>query len=303
MEQVTFKLGGYFLALLLAYGMKRAGILKKEDSGAVTRIILNVTLPATAVGAFASLSRDFSYLLLVAAGFTASFVPWIAAAAASRKKDAATRALYLCNCPTLNLGAFAMPFLQIMLPPSAVAAVCLFDIGNAIVIHGTVLPLSASFLKTGSRGKGAAATLREVFRSVAFCAYILMLALFLLNIQFPDVVYSVLENFSAPNGFLVMFNLGLLLEFSFNWKQLKNVLGIAAIRLANSAVFAAAFFFLLPFDSVIRKGMVMAVFAPTAAICPFMTGECGGDESLSSFCVTVCEIISAAALVILLYIL
>ena len=303
MDQVVLKLGVYFLTLILAYVMKRMGIFKKEDSVAVTKLIMNVGLPATAIGAFANLSRDFSMLLLVVLGFTASFFPWLVGAFASRRKDNTTRALYLCNCPTLNLGAFAMPFLQLMLPASAIAGICLFDIGNAIVIHGTTAPMTIAHLRTGGQKQGFGKTVKRMFSSVAFCTYILMLILFLLNIQFPKVVYTVLGNFSAPNGFLVMFNLGLLLEFNFSGSQVKEVLGVFAIRMACSAAFAALFYFVLPFSLDIRRGLVMAAFAPTAATCPYFTGLCGGNESQSSLCVTICEVVSGLCLVALIFIL
>ena len=85
MEQIILKLGFYFLALILAYVLKLAGIFKKEDSSTVMALVMNVCLPATAICAFADLEREFSMLIIVVLGFVMGFAPWFLAALTSRK--------------------------------------------------------------------------------------------------------------------------------------------------------------------------------------------------------------------------
>ena len=46
--------------------------------------------------------------------------------------------------------------------------------------------------------------------------------------------------------------------------------------------FILFFFFVLPFDLVIRQTLVLLCFAPMSAVAPAYTGMCGGDEGMAS---------------------
>lgn len=88
---------------------------------------------------------------------------------------------------------------------------------------------------------------------------------FLIYVTLPA---SIITNFSAIEdmGFnmLIIAALGILL----------NVIMIA--------VCAVIFYFVLPFDLVIRQTLVLLCFAPMSAVAPAYTGMCGGDEGMAS---------------------
>ncbi len=303
MEQIVLKLGFYFLALILAYVLKLVGIFKKEDSSTVMALVMNVCLPATAICAFADLEREFSMLIVVVLGFVMGFAPWFLAALTSRKMERSSRVVFLCGSTTLNLGGFTMPFLQLVLPGAAIAGVCLFDIGNSISAH--ILPVAATsrLLPQSKEQREGPSPTMKMLKSVALWAYVFMLLLFLFNIRLPKLAYTVLNSFALPNGFLIMFNLGLLLEFNFTGSQFRSILGLLAVRLSCATVFAFLLYYLLPFSYEIRKGLVMGAFSPIGAIVPYLTGVCNGDESLSSLAITISELVGTACMVALIFLL
>ena len=55
-----------------------------------------------------------------------------------------------------------------------------------------------------------------------------------------------------------------------------------AIHCVFPAGCAVFFFFVLPFDLVIRQTLVLLCFAPMSAVAPAYTGMCGGDEGMAS---------------------
>ena len=61
-----------------------------------------------------------------------------------------------------------------------------------------------------------------------------------------------------------------------------EIVKLVVIRHIFVAVCAVFFFFVLPFDLVIRQTLVLLCFAPMSAVAPAYTGMCGGDEGMAS---------------------
>lgn len=52
MIEIIFKAMGYIGIIILAYILKRTGVIKKEDSGVLTKMLLWITLPCSVISAF-----------------------------------------------------------------------------------------------------------------------------------------------------------------------------------------------------------------------------------------------------------
>lgn len=52
MLEIIFKAMGYIGIIILAYILKRTGVIKKEDSGVLTKMLLWITLPCSVISAF-----------------------------------------------------------------------------------------------------------------------------------------------------------------------------------------------------------------------------------------------------------
>lgn len=280
--------------------MKKTCLFKAADKDTLLKVMLNVTMPSVAICAFSSLERDLSVLFIVALGLFASGFPWIIGTLMTRKQDAFKRALYMCNCPTYNIGCCILPFVQSFLQPASIVGVCLFDIGNGIIIHGMTYNLSAFALHLLDDQKSFMAILKKIFSSVPFCVYTGMLVLFLIGIKLPTPVYTVLGNIAQANGFLAMFIIGLMLEFSGSLIKLKDVFGILTIRLSCSTMFACLMYYYTPYSLPIRQGLVFAVFAPICALSAPYTQHCGADGALSGLATSISILISITIAVVIL---
>ena len=79
-----------------------------------------------------------------------------------------------------------------------------------------------------------------------------------------------------------MLMIGVGLKLDADRAHMKSVARLLGIRYGVAAIFAAVFYFLLPFDLEIRQALVILVFSPIGSAVPGFTGEMHGDVGLSS---------------------
>ena len=118
--------------------------------------------------------------------------------------------------------------------------------------------------------------------SVTTITYLAMLLLATLNLRLPGPVLEFAGLVGSANSFLAMFMLGLGMNLKIRRAQLRWIGKAFVLRFGISALLAAAFYFLLPFEHEIRLGAALAVFAPISSISAAYTGERGGDVGLAS---------------------
>ena len=87
---------------------------------------------------------------------------------------------------------------------------------------------------------------------------------------------------AKANTFVAMLMLGLLFHIEFKKEYMGEIFKLIGIRHIFAAVCAVIFYFVLPFDLVIRQTLVLLCFAPMSAVAPAYTGMCGGDEGMAS---------------------
>jgi len=102
----------FLFIIFLTYLLKRAGMFKKEYSMIVMKIILNITLPAVVISAFADLERDLSLLLLVVLGFGSALGSYFLMYALSRKAGKADRVYHVISVSGYNVGCYGMPVIS-----------------------------------------------------------------------------------------------------------------------------------------------------------------------------------------------
>ena len=100
-----------------------------------------------------------------------------------------------------------------------------------------------------------------------------------------------------------MLMLGVGIDLSGGKSQMRYIVKHLAIRYSLAAVFAAVFYFLLPFELEVRRALVILAFAPFASATPVFTAELKEDSGLSatinSFSV-VCSIVFIIALLLIM---
>lgn len=300
MTTVLFKALAFILMIALGYFMKARRILQQEDSQVLMKIIINITMPAALISGFRTFSLDFSLLFALGIGFGMNLLLLAAGWLFSVRKTGTTRALYLLNTPSYNIGNFVLPFVQGFLPSSAVLCLCMYDAGNNP--YGAGITYSAACSASGGNGKlSVKHILRTLFHSPPFLAYFIMLVLYLPGIRLPDAFFDLCTLFGQGNAFLAMFTLGLIFEWHLTREDMSEVAQILGLRYLLCLAAAAVVFLLTPFDLVTRQTLCLCLIGPVTTLAIPFGLSCGCKQSmiaaLSSMSMVVSFILSLALLI------
>ena len=166
----------YVLIIVLGFGLKRTGFLSDGDRKALTKLMLNVTLPCAIIQAFDGLALSGRMLLICAIGLACSGLPLILMYLTTSGVEKRIRAYRMLNIGGYNLGCFSVPLLSAFFGSAGVVTACLFDVGNAIIMTGGAYAMTSTLLKTGGdEREGAKEIIMKFLRSTPFDTYMLML--------------------------------------------------------------------------------------------------------------------------------
>ena len=292
----------FIAIIILGYSLRRIGFFKANDHIFITtRIVMNITLPATVIYVFSQdLGHEWQWLWLVALGLVCCLIPLFLLFFLSKGKDTISRAFAMINVNGYNIGCFGIPVIYSFFGPASTAVVIMFDIGNAVMMTGGSFALTSILLKmSGDDGNFVANAIKKLFKSVPFNTYMLMLILFILGIKVPPFVQTIVSPIASANSFLAMLMLGMMFKVAEDKSEITLALKICGYRFAFAIIFALSFYYLLPFDESIRQIMVILAFTPISTLAPVFTDMSGGDGRLSSFTNSISIVISLLMMTVL----
>ena len=299
MADILIRASYFILMIAAAYGLKKAGILSKEDGVALARVILNLTLPCAIIVSFRTFVFEWSYMMIPALSLAANILMIFVGFIMTRGSSRDARIFYMMELPAYNIGNFTLPFVSGILGASGVVASCLFDMGNSPMCLALNFAITQAVVGQAS-SRRLSRSLLTVFTKPAFDTYILMMILSGLSISLPDKVFEFAGLISPANGPLAMIMIGLMLEFSPDRSKLKEVAAVNIIRLLLAAAIAFLFFRYAPFSYEVRKAVAITAFAPISSASPAFVAELKGDVELVGFASTV-SIIAALVLMPFLF--
>jgi len=259
MGQIILNVVGLFSMILLGFAMKRIGMLSKADGSILSKIILNVTLPAAIILNLAQMEVQISALSLIVIA-VAITIGQIGIAFMMTRKDSNALQQFAMYCGSgFNIGNFAIPFAQSFYP-LGIPLISLFDMGNSIMLAGGTTVLIEYLLKkrtTFEPGK----IILNLLRSPTFTVYLVMLVIRSVRWQLPSAFISIVQPIGLANTFLSMFMIGLFLDFRLPKHTTKTVVNILALRY-GSAFVLFGLFYLLPLPTLLKPVLCLLVFAP-----------------------------------------
>jgi predicted permease len=92
-----------------------------------------------------------------------------------------------------------------------------------------------------------------------------------------------------------------MLEINIEKSVIAEVMKVLSIRYVMAAIFSAVFFFVLPFESEIKRALAVVAFAPVSIIGSTFTEKAGGSAIQSSLAVSIsilCSVIIMTIMVI-----
>ncbi len=301
MEAILWKAFAFLFIIALSFTLKKRGFFGPGSAETVTKIAMNITMPAAVISSFAQFQKDNSLFLLVAFGLGFNAFMLFFGFLVSRRKSRDRKVFYLMNFPGYNIGSFTLPFVQNFFGPLGVVATCLFDTGNSIMCTGGTYAI-ASGIVGGDGGERLTFRdiLRRLFSSVPFDTYLLMLILVLVGIPIPAPVGIVASTIGAANGFMAMMMLGMMFRFEAKASYLKDAGLTLLARYLFAGALSALFYYCTPFSLELRQVLAIIVFAPTSALAPAFTAKNKGDAGLASFTGTVSLLLSITIMTVLM---
>ncbi len=300
MLDVLVQAGCFVAIIVMGFALRRVGLFRKEDVRVLSRITLNITMPAAVVANFAGKEIDGSMFAIILIGLGGGILYMLVAYLINLRGDKGRRAFEVLNLTSYNVGCFAMPFIQSFFGPLAVITTSLFDTGNAFVTLGGSYGF-AVMIKNG-RGFSFKRLFLTLVKSVPLMCYVLVIVLNLVKFQLPDPVLSFAQLISGANAFCAMLMIGIGFEVP-DKTRLGRVLKMVLLRYGIAAALACAAYFLLPFTQDVRSALVLLLLSPVGSSVPAYTQELGEDVGLASAINSASIVLSVAAYVILLPIL
>lgn len=302
---LSLRLSAIVFIIALAYLLKKAGILRQEDAGGLTRIILNVTLPAVVVGSFLRFQIQPHYLLLTLLVVVLSLVVFALAYWLLGSSRYWHQNLFRISLVGLNIGLFSYPIIEMVYGFQGLSIAVLVDFGNAMVIFG----FSYILCLLDSRGEAeqvakssllpvVSAILRRLLTFIPFVSYIVAIGLSLWKVPIPALGLDLLQFIAGANTVLVLLLLGITFEFRLSRQRLKEIAILFVLRYSLAILAAMTAYWLLPFDKMIRSVVVICFLSPVGmAIIPY-SFEFGYDSKTAASTVNLSNIISLAAIYI-----
>ena len=74
MSAILVKAAGLALIILAGYTLKRLGVFRTEDAKVISRVVINLTLPAAFITGFRGFRFDAEYLIVIAIALVCNFL-------------------------------------------------------------------------------------------------------------------------------------------------------------------------------------------------------------------------------------
>lgn len=307
--------------IVVGYLFKRRGLFGPRDYRIIQVVLFDLVLPGAIVYSFARNPHDLSLLWLSAYGFVVALIPVVVIYLATSRHPIASRAFLMLNASGLNIGCFCFPVVQAFLGSAAVVPAAMFDIGNCIMVAaGTnVMTQTLLHIRPGrtlaEQGAGDTPTLpyekptdpdarrlarrslrRTILKgfvgSVPFDVYVVIIVLAAIGVTLPVWFADLFAPLANANASVAMLMVGMLMDVPSDRRDVLAVLRVIAWRLPFGLLFAAAAWFLLPFDPMIREATMMCCLAPIAVFSTLFTDEVLGNARLAGFSLAVTAAIS-----------
>ena len=281
MEAILVKACGFLFMIALGFVLKRIGLFSLDDSGVLSKIVLKITLPMAIISNFKGLELNSSFLVAIMIGFAVHFLAIAVVLLVTKNKPAEQRAFYIINTSGYNIGLCTLPYMSSFFAAEAVALVCMFDVGNAIMCFGFTFAI-AMMVSKGKGNVNKKEIVKTLFSSMPFVTYLVMIILCAMNISLPEPVYTVAGMIGQANAFVAMLLIGILFEPKFNHNELKDMLGVFMLRMALGVAFALCIYHFLPIPLMYRQILAVIVFSPILSVAPIYTERCGYNRSVAA---------------------
>ncbi|MGT2933120.1 AEC family transporter [Streptococcus catagoni] len=276
MLDILVKAGAFVLAVVLGYIFKLKGLVGASEGRALSKIVMNLTLPAALLISAKDLKISLFLLIPVSLALLGNFLMLALGFYRGHKKSAVQKAQETVQLAGYNVGNFAFPFVQSFFPASYLIYVILFDTGNALMVFGGNYVVANAASQLGHRMRPRD-VLKKLLSSVPFCTYLICFSLSLLKLKIPLPLLSIAKIAADANPFLAMFVLGNMVDFQLSRAAFKELSELLTIRVLGNGLLIVLVY-LLPIDLTIKEMLSICLMAPIAVLTPIFARELGSHS-------------------------
>ena len=265
MKEVMVKSLGFICIVILGYILKKKGFFKKEDGLFLSKIVMNITLPAALIAGASSMNINYVAIIIILVGLISNLFNIFLVKYIERRKSPVTKAIGIVNCAGYNVGNFAIPFAASFFEPTALLYMCMFDMGNACMVLGGSYALAKNEVD-GSGRLNVKKLIKTLLRTVPFDVLIFLLVISILKISIPKEITTIASMIGSANAFLAMLMIGIILEINITKNQAKAVTKLLGIRYFGNIIFSCIVYFSLPVPILAKQMIVLVLFSPLSTI-------------------------------------
>lgn len=304
MGSVYYKTLIMILTILLGFFLHRIHVFSKEDALTISKIMMNVTLPAVVVKNLNGMILNMDIFVAAMAGFAINAFFCAMAFVFSSKSDVEDRAVKIFSFCSFNIGSYTIPVLNSFVTPAAMAGILAFNYPGTAIFTYCVAPAVGCALY-GKKGEPLVISVqKKLLRNVPAMTCFGMLFLCFAHISFPSGMLGFFTMLSEANTTLAMLSIGILLNFRFSKPELVADLKTVLLRLSFAAISATAILLILPASEELCKALALTVFAPIASSMPIIalhSGYKGGRVAVVNSLYLIVSVCVMSLMILFLY--
>ncbi len=297
MASILEKIGAYVFIIALGWFLRSRGMFSQADARRLGVLIVNVTLPAALIRNADAIIVGPELPLLAFIAVAASLITLYAGFLLAKKKRNPETSAIMLTTSTYNVGGFLLPFVEMFYPGTGVAYLCMFDIGNAVMGLGISYAL-AKAASDPDRKLTFPSMMKTLFSSVPFVTYLILFGFSLFSLHLPQIVIDFADVIGNANGFLSMFMIGILIDFSIPKAEFRQISIVSLARFSINLLLMTLVC-LIPGAPVFMKLIAaLCLASPVATASVVYSMECGyqgdltGMVSSASILISIAEIIA-----------
>lgn len=298
MFDILIKSFGFVMIIAMGCILKYKDVFKREDAHFLSLVVMNITLPCALLSSVLNIEINISLMIAMLIGFLANVITNLTGYLLFRNKKPMDKAIGMINMSGYNIGTFALPFIQSFFPASYLMSVCMFDTGNAIMCLGGNYSIADGIVHDNSK-TSIKEFLKRLFSSIPLCTYLFLFVLSLLHLSLPQQILNVAMIAGNANPFLAMLMIGISLEIKMNNSEIKSIVKIILARYSISIVLSILIFYFCPFEIIIKKMLMLSLFAPVSGVAPVFSAKVGAKSPIPSAVNSISMIISITVMTLL----
>ncbi|MGI5911001.1 MAG: AEC family transporter [Syntrophomonadaceae bacterium] len=250
--------------ITIGHILKRLNIIKENEGETLSKLLINLTIPALLFSNFCQAELDAKLALMPLIAILYNLLIIAVGMVIFRNCTGKLKGMLVMLGPVGN-GLFFFPLVEAMWGSQGLVYFGMYDIGNAFTLFCISYYIANYYANEEGKIDYRIVGIK-MLKSAPLMTYFLVIIIKLIGLQIPEIIIQVTQTISKANLPLSFILFGLYLDFSFTYDYIKNILKVITIRYVLGLAIGITLLFYLPFPDLPRYIILCALILPTAAV-------------------------------------